>query len=892
MKKIFTLILFCVTMGLNAQIYVKSDASGTNNGSSWANAYTDLQSALNDTTNANIWIAKGTYKPTGPAGDTTVFYRMTRAKNIFGGFVGTETALTQRNPTTNVVILSGDVSGNDKADSVYVNKSDNRRHVLVVEPTVTGVASFDGITVSGGATKDTSRIRPAFREILGAGILSYASLNINNCKFSGNRGTVGSAVATFDLDSIQNIVVNITKSSFTKNGNIVAANTNQATTFGTALYVWKASSLKVDSCIFSENVGARGAFCVDSVLTSVLTNSSFTKNVNSAGSAGGGYYSIRTRSSIVRNCEFIENSCSGAGTGAAMYFEITSNTTRPSLNYSGDTTAVNSIEKCIFKGNKTPLGTIPAVRLVGGSNVLIKDNLFEDNSGESTFSGSVLNVLGNTHVFGRQKNITITNNIFKKNNIKSTATNVVAGAIWISNNSAVIEKCTFDNNVGVRGTGIMIFGSVNFMGDRVTIKDSEFNNNNSTNIGSAIHNSSVFTNSRVFVDNCKFNSNVAEAGGGGIFSGFKAATTVNNCEFISNSAPAGFGGAIRVFSDSSSLDVRNSSFLLNSSSLQGGAIIASDESKLNIVNCKFEGNRSTSRAGGALSLNASKNARRGVLGDVFVDRCQFTSNEGTNQGGAIDLQNKNVIIQNSIFTNNTATNDGLGGAISYNSVDTLVGRKLLLLNNTLDQNVGKFGSGITAYADTNSLTTALVELQNNLFTEEKGIVIEENKPKIVSLGGNLYKNDASKAFAGTKDIIDPTFAYGDETLFTLKTGSKAINGGVAAGAPTYDFNSKVRVGIPDIGAVENGATVLNVDEKYLTEVAVFPNPTAERLTILDEKGVNSGDKYIIFDIAGKIVQRGKVNDSRTLDVSNINGGEHFVRIYGEKILQAKFLVVR
>jgi hypothetical protein len=176
--------------------------------------------------------------------------------------------------------------------------------------------------------------------------------------------------------------------------------------------------------------------------------------------------------------------------------------------------------------------------------------------------------------------------------------------------------------------------------------------------------------------------------------------------------------------------------------------------------------------------------------------------------------------------------------------------------------------------------------------KKKLLKVEANKPTVTFLGGNLFINDSSDSIKFALDKVESAFAFSDGELFRLKATSAAVNGGVATGAPIYDFNGKLRVGIPVIGAVENGATVLNVNEKYLTDVAVFPNPTAERLTILDEKGVNSGDKNIIFDIAGKIVQRGKVNDSRTLDVSNINGGEHFVRIYGEKILQAKFLVVR
>jgi len=52
--------------GLNAgTIYVNHLASGANNGTSWTNAFTDLQSALaNACSGAQIWVAAGTYKPT------------------------------------------------------------------------------------------------------------------------------------------------------------------------------------------------------------------------------------------------------------------------------------------------------------------------------------------------------------------------------------------------------------------------------------------------------------------------------------------------------------------------------------------------------------------------------------------------------------------------------------------------------------------------------------------------------------------------------------------------------------------------------------------------------------------------------------------------------------
>ena len=42
-------------------IYVKHDASGTNDGSSWENAFTDMQSAFTDAVSGDqIWVAAGT----------------------------------------------------------------------------------------------------------------------------------------------------------------------------------------------------------------------------------------------------------------------------------------------------------------------------------------------------------------------------------------------------------------------------------------------------------------------------------------------------------------------------------------------------------------------------------------------------------------------------------------------------------------------------------------------------------------------------------------------------------------------------------------------------------------------------------------------------------------
>ena len=100
---ILTLIFGCLYTGsLRASIiYVKYNASGSNNGTSWTNAYTSLQSALNAAVSGDkIWVAKGTYRPSydyGLGGGSRYYhFRLINGVVLYGGFAGTETSANQR----------------------------------------------------------------------------------------------------------------------------------------------------------------------------------------------------------------------------------------------------------------------------------------------------------------------------------------------------------------------------------------------------------------------------------------------------------------------------------------------------------------------------------------------------------------------------------------------------------------------------------------------------------------------------------------------------------------------------------------------------------------------------------------------------------------------------
>src|SRR5262249_50807440 len=90
-------------------IYVNAAASGANNGTSWANAFTTLPPALSAAgATDEIWVAQATYKPTATT-TRTISFALKDGVSVYGGFVGNETQRTQRDPVAHVTVLSGDI---------------------------------------------------------------------------------------------------------------------------------------------------------------------------------------------------------------------------------------------------------------------------------------------------------------------------------------------------------------------------------------------------------------------------------------------------------------------------------------------------------------------------------------------------------------------------------------------------------------------------------------------------------------------------------------------------------------------------------------------------------------------------------------------------------------
>ena len=155
--------------------YVKANAPGFNNGSSWANAFTDLQSALPANTCNDlfdVYVATGKYKP--HASNKISSFDIPASMKIYGGFAGTEKNINQRDMalihSTYETTLSGDLDNNDTPFVFDFYFNNNSYTVVRIKG---GYVTFDGFTVSGG-------------QIHGINKEAFGEVTISNCKIVSN----------------------------------------------------------------------------------------------------------------------------------------------------------------------------------------------------------------------------------------------------------------------------------------------------------------------------------------------------------------------------------------------------------------------------------------------------------------------------------------------------------------------------------------------------------------------------------------------------------------------------------------------------------------------------------------------------------------------------------
>jgi len=312
------------------KIYVNHAATGNNNGVSWTNAYTSLTDALlNMEANEEIWVAQGTYTPDLSDRDISFDIVDTGAK-IYGGFLGTETNLLQRDFRTNGTILSGDLLANDDTTIEFSNSTRNDNSYNIITVNANNVI-IDGFTISGAHANGSSAEQQSGGAIFKG--FTINSLDVNNCIIKNNVSTTAAAAVYSRFDATGTLKIH--NSEFN----------NNLSRYGTAIYSYTGNGFTADievaNSLFYNNTaknnggttgyaGSAGwfrAYGTGSTMNSTLINNTYYNNVDTGTASGlnnfnratvGMGYISGTLNGDVANCIFWGNTTTGGVTSKAI----------------------------------------------------------------------------------------------------------------------------------------------------------------------------------------------------------------------------------------------------------------------------------------------------------------------------------------------------------------------------------------------------------------------------------------------------------------------------------------------------------------------------------------------------------------------------------------------
>jgi predicted outer membrane repeat protein len=480
-------------------VYVDSRATGASDGTTWANAFPSLATALDlAVPGVTIRVAAGTYKPTTGTNRAATF-PLKSGVAVYGGYAGLgATNPNARDTAASPTILSGDIGA-------IGNTADNSYHVVTAS-SADQTAIIDGVTIrdgygstAGGLYIDGGNPRVAgctftanFAGNGGAVYCKSGSPDFTRCTFTGNAANI-----LYNGNHYGGAIYNYFSSpTFTDCSFINNSNDGQ----GGAIYNWS-SPVNMTRCVFTGNrSGTGGAITIISTTQSSLAACIFTSNY---ASVWGGALSV-DGPLLLTSCRFDQNSTGltvggtwGGGAIAMLSGSLSSS-------------------DCVFTSNYAAGVGGVLHYMAAGALTLTRCSFSQNQAGQD--GGVIYSISAGAWSM-------------VECSFSSNSSGATGGAVsgYYGGGNFSVSRCTFTQNSATLGAGIYITSST------VAIDSCSFNGNVASDSGGGLY---CTASPGALVTNTLFAGNRAALGGGLYVT---SSTTFTNCTFASNAATTGGG---------------------------------------------------------------------------------------------------------------------------------------------------------------------------------------------------------------------------------------------------------------------------------------------------------------------------------------------------------------
>lgn len=565
---------------LDTRIYVNQNATGANNGKGWANAYTDLKTALTAAQAGDeIWVAAGVYKPADTGGSQNATFTINKNLAVYGGFSGSECYLHERNIALNPTVLSGDLNGNDVEDDFSAaTRSDNVLHVVSITTAASVGTVLDGFIIEGGHT-DSGTTN-------GGGINCQGAPAIRNCIFRQNY-CIGSGAGIF-VSAFGAQGFSMENCRFDKN--MASSTAGSAGGGGMSVQNVKGPGFTISGCTFDGNKADWiGGLDVENS-NGLVEGTTFTGN--STPRHGGGLR-IRYQQGHnnlffkVRDCLFENNL---AAFGGGVYTLLSSQNC--SIEVSKTEFRGNVAQTPMLSGWDNSYGGFGAYLINTATNTTISiDSCFFEGNKSSSYYAALGVETEAPGLTAEVRNCTFKENI-------TTVYSSTAGILPFGPNgtvNALVENCLFENNEAVYTAGLGI-GAVETQGDFV-VRNCHFLNNKAKQGSALTLYGDPGSNAGFVVEDCVLENNKADEDGALTLLAssplFKA--HIDRCIIRNNESSA--GGAISALCDDPAtfpLTPVSPDFVIANSLIEGntgGPSVAVDSVLgIRLINCTVANN--------------------------------------------------------------------------------------------------------------------------------------------------------------------------------------------------------------------------------------------------------------------------------------------------------------